>query len=120
MKQHKPRADFSIGFFSVGGFALTGSETHETAEAAARAMVASGARLTVLCSSDEAYLEAAPRFAATVKAANPGITVVLAGLPADAALVACYRAAGVDEFIHLKANALEINQRLLAKVGINL
>ena len=59
-----------------------------------------------------------PVFATTAKgAALGGLTVVLAGLPADPALVASYRAAGVDEFIHLRANAHDLLAKLLKQIG---
>lgn len=120
VKQHKPRADFSAGFLAVAGFALTGREAHETAEAAAVAAIASGAEVVVICSTDETYPELVPPLAAAVKAANPRVQVVLAGQPQDAALAAAFRSAGVDEFIHVRADVPATLGRLLKAVGANL
>ena len=117
VKQHKPRADFSAGFFAVGGFEATGKDAHETAAAAAQAAIASGAPVAVLCSTDETYPELVPVFAGTVKAAKPDLVVVLAGLPAEKALVDSYHAAGIDEFIHVRANVRELLAKLLKKIG---
>jgi methylmalonyl-CoA mutase len=101
-EQHKPRADFSSGFFAAGGFELDGRESFATAEEAADAAVASGAVAAVLCSTDETYPELAPVFARRIKAAKPALAVILAGPPGERE--ADYRAAGFDDFIHIRSN----------------
>jgi methylmalonyl-CoA mutase len=116
--QHKPRADFSAGFFAVAGFEPIAKQAFETAESAAQAAIASGAKVVVLCSTDDTYPTLVPAFASAVKAANAGITVVLAGLPADPAVVASFRSAGVDEFIHIRANVYELLAKLLKQIGV--
>lgn len=115
--QHKARADFSAGFFAVGGFEPVAKQSFETAEIAAQAAVASGAKVAVLCSTDDTYPALVPVFAKAVKAAAPDVMVVLAGLPADAAVVESFRAAGVDEFIHVRANVYELLARFLKQIG---
>jgi methylmalonyl-CoA mutase len=115
--QHKPRADFSAGFFAVGGFEPLAKQSFDNAEAAAQAAAASGAAIAVLCSTDDTYPELAPVFARTLKAAKPDITVILAGLPADAAVVASFREAGFDDFIHVRANLTGMLANLLKKIG---
>jgi methylmalonyl-CoA mutase len=117
VKQHKPRADFSAGFFAVGGFEAIGKEAFADAAAAAKAAAASGAPIAVLCSTDETYPELVPAFASAVKAAKPGIIVILAGLPAEAATVEAFKQAGIDEFIHVRANVRELLAQLLAQIG---
>ena len=112
--QHKARADFTLGFFGVGGFEALAKRTFESAEDAAIAAVESGAQVAVLCSTDDTYPELVPTFARAVKAAKPGISVVVAGLPADPALVSGFRAAGVDEFIHVRANVIELLGKFIA------
>ena len=116
--QHKARADFSAGFFATGGFESLAKQSFETAETAAAAAIASGASIAVLCSTDETYPELVPAFARAVKAAKPAVTVVLAGLPADAAVVTAFRAAGVDEFIHVRANVPQVLANLLKQIGV--
>lgn len=117
VKQHKPRADFSAGFFAVGGFESVGKEAFETAEAAAQAAATSGAPVAVLCSTDDTYPALVPVFAGKLKALKPDITVVLAGLPADKAVVDSFHAAGIDEFIHVRANVRELLAKLLKQIG---
>ena len=101
-KQHKGRADFSSGFFAVGGFEIDGRKSFMTAEEAADAAVASGAAVAVLCSTDETYPELAPVFARKIKSAKPTVGVILAGHPGERE--AEYRAAGFDDFIHIRSN----------------
>lgn len=116
--QHKARADFSAGFFTPGGFEVLAKQSFDTAEAAAEAAAASGAPIAVLCSTDETYPALVPAFTATTKTARiGGMIVVLAGLPADPAVVASYRAAGVNEFIHVRANVHDLLAKLLKQIG---
>jgi len=115
--QHKARADFSAGFFAVGGFEAVAKKAFETPEAAAQAAVESGALVAVLCSTDDTYPALVPAFAKAVKAANPKITVVLAGLPAEPAVVTAFKEAGIDEFIHIRANVYEMLAKLLKQIG---
>lgn len=117
VKQHKARADFTAGFFAVGGFEMAGKAAFETAEAAAQAAVVSGAPIAVLCSTDETYPELVPAFGKALKAVKPEVAFVLAGLPADAALTTAFREAGVDEFIHVRANVREVLAKFLKKIG---
>jgi methylmalonyl-CoA mutase len=113
--QHKARADFTAGFFSVAGFELHAKETFETADAAAAAALKSGAPVAVLCSTDDTYPVFAPAFAKAIKAAKPDTTVVLAGLPTEH--LEAFKAAGFDEFIHVRANVREMLAKLLTKIG---
>jgi methylmalonyl-CoA mutase len=114
--QHKARADFSAGFFAAGGFETTGKQSFDTAEAAAAAAVASGAPIVVLCSTDETYPALVPAFVQCAKAGAPKLIVVLAGLPALPATVAAYREAGVDEFIHVRADVSEVLGKFLTQI----
>jgi len=114
--QHKGRADFSTDFFQVGGFEMINQGGFATPEAAAEAAVASGAAVAVICSTDATYPELVPPFTQAVKAAKPDMTVILAGYAADQ--VEAHKAAGVDDFIHLKSNAYETLANLQRTIGI--
>ncbi len=116
--QHKARADFSAGFFTVGGFEVLAKQSFTTAESAAEAASKSGARVVVLCSSDETYPELLPVFGRELKTAAPDSILVLAGLPAEAATIARFRESGVDEFIHLRANVHDVLANLLKQIGV--
>ncbi|MDR1275299.1 MAG: methylmalonyl-CoA mutase family protein, partial [Candidatus Accumulibacter sp.] len=112
--QHKPRADFTSGFFEVSGFQLLGNTGFETADAAADAALASGAPIVVICSTDATYPDYVPALTARVKAAKPETTVIVAGKqPAEAEKA--FKDAGVDDFIHVRANCYALNKTLQEK-----
>jgi len=114
--QHKARADFSTGFFEAGGFEVIGNSGFATVEEAAQAALESGAGIVTICSTDETYPEIVPALTGLIKSSRPDVTVVLAGYPTDQ--IETYRAAGVDEFIHLRANCYETLVRLQQLKGV--
>ncbi|PTX99051.1 methylmalonyl-CoA mutase family protein [Opitutus sp. ER46] len=115
--QHKARADFSAGFFAPGGFEIVAKQAFDTPEAAAKAAAESGAAIAVLCSTDDTYPTLVPAFAAAAKAAKPDLKLVLAGLPAEKETVAAFRAAGIDEFIHIRASVYDLLANFLKLIG---
>lgn len=115
--QHKARADFSTGFFEVGGFKVISNDGFSTVEEAAKAAVASEACAVVICSTDDTYPQLVPELAKLIKASGKNMSVILAGAP-DPEQKANYDAAGVDEYIHVRANCLEILRKLQKERGI--
>ena len=105
--QHKPRADFSTGFLEVGGFEVLKNDGFSLPQEAVAAAVESKALAAVICSTDATYPELVPDLARRIKAENPAMIVMLAGAPAPE-FEASYREAGVAEFIHVRANCLQI------------
>lgn len=116
-KQHGARADFSAGFFAAGGFEVRSGPAQDNPQAAAAAARESGARVVVICSSDESYPALVPPLAGLLKAGPKPPLVVLAGLPATPELQLQYRLAGVDEFIHLRANCAQLLARFQDQLG---
>ena len=116
LTQHKGRADFSTAFLAVGGIETIYPAGFETADEAADAALASGAPAVVICSTDPTYPELVPPLAQKLKQANPGLIVLLAGYPADH--VEAFKAAGVDDFIHLAANCQSLLSTLQKKMGV--
>jgi methylmalonyl-CoA mutase len=112
--QHKPRADFTIGFFEIAGFQMLNNGGFETADAAADAALASGAPVVVVCSTDATYPDYVPALAARIKSAKPEITLIVAGKQSAEAEKA-FVDAGVDDFIHVRANCYELNKKLQKK-----
>jgi len=115
-RQHKARADFTQGFFEVGGFQVLTNNGFRTPQEAASAALASGAPAVAICSTDETYPELVPPLVAAVKAAAPQTVVILAGRPADQ--VDAHKAAGVDEFVYLGADAVALNSWLLNNIAV--
>jgi methylmalonyl-CoA mutase len=116
VSQHKGRGDFSRGFFEVGGFEVVYPNGFDTAKAAVDAAVESGTKVVVICSTDDTYPELVPQLVPALKAAIPGVQVVLAGYPADQ--IEAHKASGVDEFIHVRANLLQVLGGLQKKIGV--
>jgi len=116
LRDHKARADFSRGFLGVGGYEATSPPGFKTPEEAAAAYAASGARLAVICSTDENYPALVPPLVQCLRAINPAALIALAGCPPDQ--VEMLKKAGVDEFIHLRADAVEVLGRLHQALGI--
>ncbi len=115
--QHKPRADFSTGFFEVGGFEVLKNDGFMTTDEAAKAAVKSGALVAIICSTDDTYPELVPPLAKKIKADKPEMIVMLAGAPAPE-YEAMYREAGVQEFIHVRANCYAVLTWLQQQGGI--
>ncbi|PDW04042.1 methylmalonyl-CoA mutase family protein [Candidatus Viridilinea mediisalina] len=116
LAQHKARADFATGFFEAGGFAVISGSGFTSPEEAAEAAQASGAPIVVICATDDRYPELVPPLTKLLKTANPETTVILAGYPSEQ--LEAHRAAGVDEFIHLRADCYAILAHLQQTKGV--
>jgi methylmalonyl-CoA mutase len=116
--QHKARADFSTGFFRAGGFDILDNRGFPDVEKAAEAALASGAGVVVICSTDETYPDLVPPLAKAIKSVKPATHIVLAGWPKEH--IEAFKQAGVDEFIHIRANCHEVLANALRKTGVNL
>ncbi|MFA6960061.1 MAG: methylmalonyl-CoA mutase family protein [Opitutaceae bacterium] len=117
-KQFAARSDFSAGFFAAGGFESVSGKGFETPEAAVKAALESGAPVVVLCSTDETYPTLVPPCAQLLKAAAKAPIVVVAGMPATPELQQQFKAAGVDEFIHVRANCEKVLAGFLTQIGL--
>jgi methylmalonyl-CoA mutase len=115
---YKARADFSRGFFSAGGYNVISPEGFATPEDAAKAFAASQAAIAVICSTDDKYPALAPPLVQALRGQKSDAIVVLAGYPA--AQIEALKKAGVDEFIHIRADALELLTAFYHRLGIQL
>lgn len=88
-----------------------------TVDACADAAVKSGAPVVVICSTDATYPEIVPELARKIKTAKPDTTVLLAGAPAPEYKDA-YLEAGVEDFIHVKANCYDILSKIQSTKGV--
>jgi len=98
---HTARATFAANLFAAGGIRAVTDDGHSDARSAAAAFRASGADIACICSSDEVYGELAEATAKALKQAGAR-RVYLAGKG---------EYAGVDEYIHLGVDALDILTR---------
>jgi methylmalonyl-CoA mutase len=116
LTQHKARADFATAFVGVGGFETIYPSGFNTPDEAADAALASGAKAVVICSTDPTYPDIVPPLVQKLKKASPDLIVLLAGYPADQ--VEAFKAAGVDDFIHLNANCQTLLSTLQKQMGV--
>ncbi len=116
LAQHKARKDFTRGFLEVSGFAMIDPAGFDSADAAGQAALDSGASIVVICSTDDTYPEIVPPLTQAIKAAKAETVVLVAGYPKEH--IESFQAAGVDDFIHLRANCYEMNRQLQEKIGV--
>ncbi len=116
VKQHKARADFSRGFFQVAGYDVIDNKGFATVEDAVKAASENGAPVVIICSTDDTYPELVPPILEGLKNNNPDIVTVLAGYPKDQ--IEQHKASGIDEFIHVRANAMEILGTIATRIGV--
>jgi methylmalonyl-CoA mutase len=116
LADYKGRADFSRGFFAVGGYNVISPDGFQSPEDAAKAFGASKARIAVLCSTDEKYPALVPPLVQALRGQRSDAIIVLAGLPK--AQIEAHKKAGVDEFIHVRADALELLTAFHHRLGV--
>ncbi len=108
----KARAQFICNFFACAGFAVQDNNGFDTIAEGVAAAKAAGAKVIVLCSSDEEYATLAPEALALI---GTSAEFVVAGAPACTEEL---QAKGVNNFVSVKSNVLETLQGYLTKLGI--
>ncbi len=116
IRQHKIRADFTTSFFHAGGFEVLNNPGFPTAEAAAEAALESGAPVIVICSTDDTYPDIVPALAKSIKQGKPDNIVIVAGYPEPQ--IESFKEAGIDDFIHIRANCYEVLSKIAKNLGI--
>lgn len=117
--KHTARATYAQNFYAAGGVeavtSATGSETgFESADQAVADVLEMKPDLVCICSTDDIYAEHAVEYARVLTAAGVA-TVHLAGKPDD--LEEALREAGVQRFIHIGVDLIEILNDVHATVG---
>jgi methylmalonyl-CoA mutase len=79
-------------------------------------LAASNARIAVICSTDDNYPALVPLLVAALRAKRPDAIIALAGFPQEE--IETHRQSGVDEFIHIRADAAELLGRFHQRLGI--
>jgi methylmalonyl-CoA mutase len=106
------RSQFSSGFFACAGYEVIDNLGFASAKDGVDAALQAGAKIIVVCSSDEEYSELVPEVARLV--GNKAIVVVAGAPPCIEEL----KQKGISEFIHVKSNVLETLQHFHVKLGI--
>jgi methylmalonyl-CoA mutase len=115
-RKYRLRADWTAAFFEAAGFAVDGRRDFKSIDDAVSALTESSAAIAVITSEDATYLETVEPLAKAIKAAKPGIQLLVAGAPGENE--AAWRAAGVDDFVNVRSNNYELNEQLLKIAGV--
>ncbi len=112
LAMRQARAQFSCNFLAAAGYKVMDNLGFKTVEEGVDAALKAGADIVVICSSDDEYAEhAIPAF----NYLNGRAMFVVAGAPA---CMDDLKAAGIENFIHVKSNQLETLRAYNAKLGI--
>lgn len=112
------RAQFITNFFGIAGFEIIDDTPINNIEWTVNRILEHKADIVAICSSDDEYADLAPELASAIKKADKDIIVVIAGNPTNIADMLV--TAGVDDFIHIKTNALESLKNYQKRLGIQL
>ena len=111
---HNVRTTWTKNYLAAGGIASLISEGYASADEAAAAFKASGAKAACICSSDAVYADLAIPTAKALKAAGAKV-VLMAGRPGDRE--GELKAAGVDRFLIAGADAVSTLKELQAAIA---
>ena len=112
LAMRQARAQFSCNFLAAAGYKVMDNLGFKTVEEGVDAALEAGADIVVICSSDDEYAEyAIPAF----KYLDGRAMFVVAGAPACSDDL---KAAGIENFIHVRVNQLETLKEYNQKLGI--
>ncbi len=112
LAMRQARAQFSCNFLATAGYQVVDNLGFKTVEEGVDAALNAGADVVVLCSSDDEYAElAVPAY----NYLNGRAMFIVAGAPA---CMDDLKAAGIENFIHVKCNVLETMKQYNEKLGI--
>jgi methylmalonyl-CoA mutase len=116
LKEHKARADFALGFFAAGGYEVVSAGSFSTPGDAALAFAKSEAPIAVICSTDERYPILVPLLTDAIRAQSPRAILILAGNPLEQ--MEAHKKAGIHEFVHFRADAVALLERIHRLLGV--
>ena len=112
LAMRQARAQFSCNFLACAGYKVIDNLGFKTVEEGVDAALKANADIVVICSSDDEYAEyAIPAF----KYLDGRAMFVVAGAPA---CMEDLKAAGIENFVHVKCNVLETLKEYNKKLGI--
>ena len=110
LAMRQARAQFSCNFLACAGYEVIDNLGFATVEEGVEAAMKANADIVVICSSDDEYAEhAVPAF----QALNGRAMFIVAGAPA---CMEDLKAAGIENFIHVRCNVLETLREYNAKL----
>ncbi len=112
LAMRQARAQFSCNFLACAGYKVIDNLGFKTVEEGVDAALEAKADIVVICSSDDEYAEyAIPAF----RYLNGRAMFVVAGAPA---CMEDLKAAGIENFVHVRCNVLETLKDYNQKLGI--
>jgi len=112
LAMRKARAHFIANLFGCAGFEIVESTDEADLASGVKEARAAQADAVVLCSSDDEYAHLGPELVKEARSSGLQIPLIVAGNPKD--LVEALKAAGIDDFVHIRSNALETLRRYQA------
>lgn len=117
-RRYRIRADWTSSFFQVAGFEILNEDDYDDIDAALAALKESGAKVAVITSDDETYGTTVEALAGAIRQLDTAIRILVAGAPGENE--EAWRAAGVDDFVHVRVNNYSFNRALLESAGASL
>ncbi len=112
LAMRQARAQFSCNFLACAGYEVIDNLGFPTVEEGVEAAMKAGADIVVICSSDDEYAEyAIPAY----QALNGRAMFIVAGAPA---CMDELKAAGIENFIHVRCNVLETLKKFNSLLNI--
>lgn len=109
----RARSQFACNFFACAGIKVIDNTFFPTVTEGIEAAKASGAKIVVVCSSDDDYATVAPEVYNAFKGTD--VIVVVAGAPACQPEL---ETAGISHFISVRSNVLETLENYQRELGI--
>lgn len=110
VKMRSARSNFAANFFGCAGFNIVTAQFDRAVQVAS-----TDAQMIVLCSSDAEYLALATELMGLLKAHGRETPVLVAGNPETTEQL---RASGVEDFIHIRSNPIEVLTKWQQHLGI--
>ncbi len=110
------RASFSANFFGCAGYEIINNIGFSSPEEGVASALENNADIVVICSSDDEYPQFTPSIIKELNQSNPKIKIIIAGNPKEHKKE--LEDAGIDDFIHVRSNALEILKKYQDILGI--
>lgn len=112
LAMRQARAQFSCNFLACAGYEVIDNLGFATVEEGAEAALKAQADIVVICSSDDEYAQyAVPAY----ELLKDKVLFIVAGAPA---CIEELKAAGIENFIHVRCNVLETLKSYNEKLGI--
>lgn len=113
LAMRKARASFTTNFFGCAGFQIIDNQGFETVEKGIKKALNSKSEIIVVCSSDDEYAKYGIEITQKIKEKNPKVKIIIAGYPKE--IIQELTQAGVDDFIHVRSNILDILNKYINK-----